>query len=343
MSELRQNVVTREWVIITPERAKRPDQFIREKAAEPPLSMCVPDCPFCVGNEHLTLDESFRIAEKDSWRVRVIANKFPALTDRGDRVRKVDGIYRSMSAVGFHEVIVEHRLHNMTTALMTEEEVADILKVYRQRYRAIRKDSRIEAIILFKNHGEAAGTSIVHPHSQLVATPIVPTQIRQRVEEAIRYFDDTGECVCCRTLQDEINAKERIIFQSKNFVAFIPYAALSPFHTWIFPLRHSASFEEINDAEIRDLSKCLRIVLAKLYHGLNNPDFNYSIRSAPTRDLRAEYFHWYLTIVPRVSKTAGFEIGSGMYVNTALPEESAEFLRKVEVPEKKGPVIPLFE
>lgn len=344
MSELRQNVITREWVIITPERAKRPDQFVRDKVAAPPLPMSVPDCPFCVGNEHLTLDESFRIADNENWRVRVIANKFPALTGRGERVRKVDGIYRSMSAVGFHEVIVEHRLHNMTAALMTEEEVADILKVYRQRYRTIRKDNRIEAIIIFKNHGEAAGTSIVHPHSQLVATPIVPNQIRHRMDEAIRYFDDTGECVCCKTVQDEINAKERIIFQSKNFVALIPYAALSPFHTWIFPLRHVSSFDETNDAEIKDLAKCLRIVLAKLYYGLNNPDFNYSIRSVPTRDLHTEYFHWYLTIVPRVSRTAGFEIGSGMYVNTALPEESAEFLRKVDVPDStRGSVIPLFE
>jgi len=333
MAELRQNVLTREWVIITPERAKRPDQFARQDHATQSLPEHVSDCPFCVGNEHLTLDELFRVPESNGWRVRVIANKFPALTGRGERVRKVDGIYRSMTAVGSHEVIVEHSSHNMTTALMKDEEVADILNVYKHRYKALKKDSRIEAIILFKNHGEAAGTSIVHPHSQLVATPIVPNQIRSRMDEAIRYFDDTGECVCCRTLQDELQAKDRLIFQSKNFVAFIPYAALSPFHTWIFPLRHTSSFDEVNDDEIRDLAKCLRTVLAKLYHGLNNPDFNYSIRSIPTRDLHAEYFHWYLTIVPRVSKTAGFEIGSGMYVNTALPEESAEFLRGVNIPE----------
>ncbi len=329
MAELRQNVVTREWVIITPERAKRPDQFVKPKGIEPPLPMSSPDCPFCVGNEHLTLRETFRIGEGGNWRVRAIPNRYPALTDTGERVRKVDGIYRSMSAVGFHEVIVEHPLHNMTLALMPEKHVADVLRAYRQRYRAIRKDNRIEAVILFKNHGEGAGTSLVHPHSQLVATPIVPAQIRHRAEEAIRYFDDTGECVCCRTVQDEVRAKERIIIQTRHFAAFIPYAALSPFHIWIFPLKHVSSFEEITDTEIRDLAGCLKNVLARLYYGLNNPDFNYSIRSIPTRDLRVEYFHWYLTIVPRVSKTAGFEIGSGMYVNTAFPEESAEFLRKV--------------
>lgn len=332
MAELRQNVLTREWVIITPERARRPDQFVAERHERPSLPAYVTDCPFCVGNEHYTLDESFRLSEGKNWKVRVIANKFPALSGIGERVRKVDGIYRSMTAIGFHEVIIEHQLHNTTPALMTNDEVADILRAYRHRYRTIKKDNRIEAIVLFKNHGEAAGTSIVHPHSQLVATPIVPNQIRSRMDEAIRYFDDTGECVCCRTLQDELLAKERLIFQSNNFVSFIPYAALSPFHTWIFPFRHTSSFDEISDAEIKDLGRCLRTVLARLYYGLNNPDYNYSIRSIPTRDLHAEYFHWYLTIVPRVSKTAGFEIGSGMYVNTALPEESAEFLRNVKVP-----------
>ncbi len=152
------------------------------------------------------------------------------------------------------------------------------------------------------------------------------------MDEAIRYFDDAGECVCCRTVRDELRSGERVILSTDNFAAFIPYAALSPFHTWIFPLRHASSFDEITDDELKGLARCLRGVLAKLYHGLNNPDFNYSIRSIPTREPRTEFFHWYLTIVPRVSKTAGFEIGSRMYVNASLPEESAEFLRNVEAP-----------
>ncbi|HEY9164730.1 MAG TPA: galactose-1-phosphate uridylyltransferase [Candidatus Kryptonia bacterium] len=332
MAELRQNVITREWVIITPERSKRPDQFAGEKDRRPRMPDYVSDCPFCAGNEKYTLDESYRVSTGNGWSVRVIANKFPALSGSGDRVRKVDGIYRSMTAVGFHEVVVEHPAHNMTMALMTDDQVTDILKVYRQRYRTVRRDDRVEAIIIFKNHGEGAGTSLVHPHSQLVATPVVPQQVRIRMDEAIRYFDDTGECACCRTVQDELKAKERIIFQTRNFVAFIPYAALSPFHTWIFPLRHASSFDEITDVEVKDLARCLRTVLAKLYHGLRNPDYNYSIRSIPTRELHVEYFHWYLTIIPRVTKTAGFELGSGMYVNTALPEESAGFLRDVALP-----------
>jgi UDPglucose--hexose-1-phosphate uridylyltransferase len=265
------------------------------------------------------------------WRVRVVPNKYPALIPTGDRVRKIEGIYRSLTAVGTHEVVVEHPRHDMTMALMQVSEVADVLQVYLQRYGHIRQDPRIEAIIIFKNHGEGAGTSLQHPHAQIAATPIVPNQFRMRMEEAIRYFDDTGECVFCSTLREELDDAERIVFETKHFVAFVPYAALSPFHTWIFPRRHASSFDEISNQEIDDLALNLRTVLAKLFKGLNNPDFNYSIRSIPTRDAHSEYFHWYVTIIPRVSKTAGFELGSGMYINTTVPEESARFLRDISI------------
>jgi UDPglucose--hexose-1-phosphate uridylyltransferase len=331
MAELRQNVITRDWVIINPERARRPDQFAKTDGEKLSSTPYVPDCPFCRGNEQLTMNEILRIDGKDGWNVRVIPNKFPALTEQGERVHKVNGIYRSITAVGYHEVIVEHPLHNTTLALMSADAVSHVLSVYRQRYSIIRQDPRIEAIIIFKNHGEEAGTSIVHPHSQLVATPIVPYQIRSRIDEAIRYFDDTGECVGCRTVQDELRAKERVIHETEHFVCFIPYAALSPFHTWIFPKRHSCSFDAITQEELNDLAVMMKIVLAKLYVGLNNPSYNYSIRSIPTREQQAEYFHWYLSIIPRVSKTAGFELGSGMFINTAVPEDSASFLREVKV------------
>jgi UDPglucose--hexose-1-phosphate uridylyltransferase len=237
-----------------------------------------------------------------------------------------------MAGIGIHEVIVEHPRHDLTTALLSVEEVANILLVYRQRYVEIRKNPYIETILIFKNHGESAGTSLEHPHSQLAATPVVPSQFRSRIDEAIRYFDDTGECLFCRTLEDELAAKERVICESEHFVAFIPYAALSPFHTWVFPRRHSSSFDEITDAELTDLAYTLKTVLAKLYYGLNNPDYNYNIRSVPIALQGTKYFHWYIAIIPRVTKQAGFELGSGMFINTALPEESAAFLRSIEIP-----------
>jgi UDPglucose--hexose-1-phosphate uridylyltransferase len=331
MPELRQNIITREWVIIATERARRPDEFIRPKKAVDHIPAFEPGCAFCPGNESMSAVETYRVADRDGWQVRVVENKFPALSREGDRVRRIDGVYRSMSGVGFHEVVVEHRRHDLSPALYSVEDLSRILVAYKERYRQIRKDTRVEAIIIFKNHGESAGTSLAHPHSQIAATPIVPTQVRHRLDEAIRFFDETGECVFCTTLRREVADRIRIVASTDSFVAFIPFAALSPFHLWIFPVRHCSSFDEIEEYEITDLAVTLRTVLGKLYYGLNDPDYNFSIRSIPAREGEREYFHWYLTVIPRIVRTAGFEIGSGMYINTSLPEESARFLRGVQI------------
>ncbi len=332
MPELRQNIITREWVIIAKERARRPHQFVRPPKPATPLPAYEPECPFCIGNEHMTVRETYRVTGDDGWKVRVVMNKFPALSPEGDRVRHIDGIYRSMSGVGINEVIIEHPRHNISPAHFTVAELTEVVATYRHRYIELQNDPRVEAVIIFKNHGEGAGTSLPHPHSQVAAMPIVPNQIRQRMEEAIRYFDETGECVFCTTLRHEILARQRIIAETPHFVAFTPYAALSPFHLWVFPRRHNSSFAEIFDHEVSDFAAILHTVLAKLHYGLNDPDFNYSIRSSLVRDGQREYFHWYLAIIPRISKTAGFEIGSGMYINPSVPEESAAFLRDVQLP-----------
>ena len=333
MPELRQNLITREWVIIATERAKRPDDFRQESLSAIALHPHDKNCPFCPGNEEDTRKEYLRIKDANGWRVRVVANKYPALVSDLEGQRKVEGIYRSLPALGFHEVIIEHPRHDLTTALLSIEDVTNILRAYRQRYQALAKEPHLQTIIIFKNHGKGAGTSLEHPHSQLAATPIVPHQLRNRIEEAIRFFDDTGECLYCRTLAEELEARERIVLESEHFVAFIPYAALSPFHMWIFPRRHFSSFDNIRDSEIADLAYNLKTVLAKLYYGLNNPDYNYTIRSIPMKEQETVYFHWYIAIIPRVSRAAGFELGSGMYINTALPEDSAQYLRNVKIPE----------
>ncbi len=333
MSELRQNQITRDWVIMATERAGRPDAFARPQRLAEPLPAYDPKCPFCPGNEHLSMLDIDRIREESTWKVRAVPNKYPALSSAGERIRKIEGLNRSMTGVGVHEVIIEHPLHDKTMALLSVPDVAAIITMYRMRYEAIRKDPRVEAIIIFKNNGEAAGTSIVHPHSQIAATPIVPSQIRARMEEAIRFLDDNGECLFCRTIREELAVAARIIVDTTHFVAFHPYAALSPFHTWIFPKRHMASFDQISDDEIADLAHILKVFLSKLYYGLGNPDYNLSLRSIPTNDRNTEYFHWYVAIIPRVSRTAGFEMGSGMFINTVLPEESAAFLRGIGSPD----------
>lgn len=333
MPELRQNIITREWVIIATERAKRPDQFCRHAAAEDEHPIYDAACPFCPGNEHLSPVQNWQYPEEGPWQIRVVPNLYPALTGNEPARRSINGIYRSMNGIGIHDVVIEHPEHNLIFPLMTVRQISDVFHAFRARYRQISMDERIEAITIFRNHGKSAGTSIVHPHSQIIATPIVPAQIRQRVEYATRYFDDNGECMFCRTLQDELSDGARIIAETPGFVSFIPYAALSPFHIWTFPRRHSASFESISNEEIADIAANISVVLRKLYTGLKNPDFNIAIRSVPVKDNNPEYYHWYLSIIPRVSTAAGFEIGSGMYINTGIPEQSAAFIRDTVINE----------
>lgn len=330
MSELRLNLITREWVIIAKERAKKPEEFriTSERKTLPSFSEA---CPFCPGNEGRTPSESYSLKDEAGWKVRVLPNKFAALSYEGERKREDGGIKRTLSGVGIHEVIVETPVHNMTTALLPLSRIEDILRVYRERFVWAYNDPRVEHVIIFKNQGERAGTSLEHSHSQLVGTPVTPIQVRMRIDEGIRFFDDTGDCLMCKTLKDELEDRVRIIMETKHFVAFIPYAALSPFHIWIFPKRHNPSFSAITDEEIADMAGIMKVTLGKVYYGLDNPDFNYTIRSMRPITGNVEFFHWYLSIVPRVSQTSGFEMGSGMYINMSLPEASAEFLRSIDV------------
>jgi UDPglucose--hexose-1-phosphate uridylyltransferase len=329
MSELRYNVISGEWAILATERAKRPKDFIKEKKEHPVLPEYKENCPFCPGNERQTPVETFRIGDSGSWKVRSVYNKFGAVSSEEKKERHIHGLYNSMSGFGVHEVIIEHPRHNISTALMSYEEVENILRTYKARYLSISEIEGVECIVIFKNHGPAAGTSLEHPHSQLIATPVVPPQVRGRLERAASFFDFNGKCVFCMMLESELQEKTRIVMETEKFVTFMAYASPAPFATWIFPRRHSASFADITNEEISDLAKTLKNVLSKLYHGLDNPDFNYSIRSIPVGEKGAEYFHWYLSIIPRLSQPAGFELGSGMFINTALPETAAEYLRQI--------------
>ncbi len=331
MPEIRYNPITSDWVIIATERAKRPHEFVRGDRREHITTAYRQDCPFCLGNEERTPDEIYRLSDGRGWRVRIVGNKYPALSAEGTREWTRQGFFRSVTGVGYHEIVIEHPAHNISIALMDVQDVLNILRIYRLRYAELRQDPRIEAIVIFKNHGAEAGTSLEHPHSQIVATPIVPTQFRDRLDMATRFFDICGECLFCRVIQEELTTGERAIAENLFFVAFIPYAALSPFHIWIFPRRHLSSFDDTSDEELKALAEILREVIAKLYYGLGDPDYNFTIRSIPTDERQTDYFHWYLAIIPRVAKSAGFEMGSGMYINSSLPEASAEFLRSVTI------------
>ncbi|HWQ14698.1 MAG TPA: galactose-1-phosphate uridylyltransferase [Roseiflexaceae bacterium] len=330
MPEIRQNLATREWVIIATERAKRPEQFAlphREHTAIPPYD---DRCPFCPGNEELDL-ERLRLPAEGPWQQRVVRNRYPALQEDSDGERQLDGIHRSIPGVGYHEVVVESRLHNTNPALETVDEVEGTLRAFQLRSWAYGEDERVEQVICFKNHGPTAGTSLLHPHAQIIALPVVPYTVRARAAEARRYFDDHGECVICRMRTDEEASGERLVAETQHFSAFVPYAAFSPFHLWIVPRRHAASFGGTTPEELRDLAALLRDILRRIYFALNDPDYNYVIRTAPQCEHTARHLHWYLPIIPRVSHSAGFELGSGMFINTALPEESARFLREFRI------------
>lgn len=329
MPELRQNLATREWVIIASERARRPNAYAEapERILSAARPVHDPNCPFCPGNEELDL-EVCRIPASGPWDTRVVRNKYPALAEEGPVVRRADGVARTLTGVGYHEVLVESRAHNTTLGLMSDEEVRRALATSVARAQEIAADSRIEQIVPFKNHGEKAGASMAHPHSQIIGLPIVPGDVRHRIEEARRFFDDTGQCVFCTMLADELARGERMIAANDAFAAFTLYASSSPFHIWILPRTHRASFLHVSQPELRQLAPILRDVLHRLYFRLNDPDYNLVVRSTPVKEPENGYFHWYMAIVPRLSRTAGFELGSGVWINPTIPEDCAAYLRE---------------
>lgn len=330
MTEMRLNLVTRDWVVIATERAKRPADFRRagDRAFCPPY---VETCPFCAGNEHKSPKELFRQADDGAWKIRVVQNKYPAVSDAGDRQRLTEGTKRMVSGVGHHEVIIESPLHDASPAFLDLKYVEDLVRCYRDRFVLAYEDPRVDHVIIFKNHGESSGTSIDHPHSQLIAIPVVPMKFRDRVLAAMHYFDDTGECLICDIIKMEINDGRRIVIDTGDFLTFVPYAAISPFHVWIIPKRHSASFSGITENEIIALARHLKALLLKYHIGLEDPDYNFVIRSSRPADLDNPYSHWYVSVIARISTTAGFELGSGIYYNTGVPEEIAPFLKAIKI------------
>lgn len=335
MPEFRQDIITGNWVIVAKERAKRPEDF--SEPEKPQKEHYRENCPFCVGNEGQTPPEAYAVrkdgTEPDTpgWSVRAVPNKFPALTPSGQVVMGDVGIYRTMSGVGAHEVILETPDHDRSPAELGKQELMDVISTYRHRHRALLEDDRIEYVSIFRNHGRSAGASLEHPHSQIIATPIVPPLIQDSISAAKNYHDRTGKCAYCHVLEEERQAGARVVYSNSGFIVFQPFASRTPFETCIMPLRHSPSFGEISDEEIEQLADALGLTLRKIAEGLNDPSYNYMIRTAPTVDEYegSEYLHWHISIMPKLAIAAGFEMGTGIYINTATPEDTAKFLRKI--------------
>jgi UDPglucose--hexose-1-phosphate uridylyltransferase len=268
----------------------------------------------------------------------VVNNAFGAFSTTGNLSPRGNEYLRSMDAVGHHEVIIQTPTHNVPEPLFTPEQMHEIVLTYRDRHRFMEGDPNVELVIPFKNHGLMAGTSLVHPHAQIAGVPIVPSHLVHRIEEPLHYYREQRSCVFCAMLAEEMKAGERIVEWNDAFVALIPYAAATPFETWIIPRQHRASFGAIEDGEAPLFASLLRSVLRRLYYGLQNPDYNYMVRSAPREHREVAFLHWYAKIIPRLTKVAGFEMGTGMFINTARPEESAEFLRGLDT-SQRDPVV----
>jgi UDPglucose--hexose-1-phosphate uridylyltransferase len=331
MPEIRQNPATKEWVIIATERAKRPEDFV---SAEPKISehpRYLDSCPFCPGNESQTPPEIMSLRGKNGkWSLRVVPNKFAALVPTGDVVREEESdFFRSMDGLGQHEVVIETPQHNVSFGQISDRKALEIVTAYRDRYLDLIKDTRFKLVKIFRNQGKAAGTSLEHPHSQIVATPLVPLHIRHRLEAATRYYDDHGQCVFCRMIEMEKKEKARVVMENERFLVIEPFAARVPFETWILAKEHRATFGEVINAELKDFAIILNGIIGKLWRGLQNPSYNLVFRTAPSGEEGEEYYHWHVQVIPRLTTPAGFELGTGVYINTTLPEMTAKFLRAV--------------
>jgi UDPglucose--hexose-1-phosphate uridylyltransferase len=343
MPELRKDIVTREWVILAKERAKRPSDFKPQEGVKT-VEQYDPNCPFCPGNESKTPVEVLAYRPGDSkpnsvgWRVRVTPNKFPALDIEGELNRKDVAIYDWMNGVGAHEVVIESPAHGQSIANIQEKQVEEVIWAYCDRYNSLRRDSRLKYILVFRNHGKVAGCSLAHPHSQIVATPIIPQKVWGKIKGVEQYREYRDKCVICHVIEEEIKLGERIVAENSGFVACAPYASRSPFQTWIIPKAHRACFARMSRFEVVEFAQILKETLLRLHLCLSDPPYNYTILTAPCEsDMLDDTFHWHLEITPRLTTPAGFELGTSIYINTVPPEDAAGYLREVKI-EKEGEI-----
>jgi UDPglucose--hexose-1-phosphate uridylyltransferase len=338
MPELRKDPVIGRWVIIATERGKRPTDF----RAEPALDDAG-FCPFCEGNESKTPPEILAY-RKDShgantpgWDVRVVPNKFPALRVEGDMGKAGVGMYDKMNGIGAHEVIIETPDHQRKFHMHSPESLTKVFLAYKQRLLDLNNDRRFKYILIFKNEGRQAGASLSHPHSQLIATPVTPKRIREKLDGAKDYYNYKDRCVFCDVIREELSQEIRIIYENSGFIAFCPFASRFPFEIWVLPKRHSPDFQTLDYGEMVQLSDTFIVIMKKLAIALNNPQYNFILSTGPVRWARMGYwmtldmdYHWHIEIMPKLTQVAGFEWGTGFYINPTVPEEAARFLREVE-------------
>ncbi len=327
MSEFRQNLATKEWVIIAPDRGARPRDYASEAEHNGDVPGHREDCPFCPGNEEKTAEELLHLERDGSWLIRVVENKFSALSTEHSVARREYGRFLKSDSYGHAEVIIESPRHCDTLATLPPAHLEDVLRVYRMRISEISMMKNIAIVMLFRNYGPRAGTSLEHPHTQIIASPIIPPHIRDPFQKAALHYDSWGSCVYCDMVEEEIRQQERMVYENDAYAVFCPFAARTPYEVRIYPKEHNASYFWTPKEEMAPLADALGTALRAMHALLGNPSYNLLLRTSPVGDEDVRYLHWYMVIVPRMSTPAGFEMGSGIYINSVAPEQSAEALR----------------
>jgi len=333
MPDLRRDPIVGRWVIISTDRSARPHDFT---PPQPARAIPTTLCPLCPGQERLTPKEILAYrpqpAEPNTpnWTIRVIPNKFPALHVEGEMGREGIGLYDRMNGIGAHEVIIETPDHTDSLADLPAKKLEDVLWAYRDRMLDLKKDLRFRSILIFKNHGTSAGATLEHSHSQLIALPIVPTNVLEELAGCRAHHQQKERCLYCDILRQETSDGERIVVENQEFVCITPFAPRFPFEQWILPKRHAAYFEESQRSQFELLASILSESLRRMDKALARPHYNFVLHSSPLHETSGDYYHWHIEIIPKLTQVAGFEWGTGFYINPVSPEESAKFLRQAE-------------
>ncbi len=320
MPEIRQDPISGRWAIIAPERGRRPTDFVL-----PEEEIEKGRCPLCPGNEELTPPELYRYPASGPWKVRVVPNKYPALRPEIPFEERRE-FFTSISGFGGHEVIIENPEHQRTFTTFSLEEIVWIWQAYKARFSAWEKRLKAGYILVFKNHGSAAGASLSHEHSQLVALPFIPPLVAAEIERSRRFWEASGECLFCELLRQE-ESGPRLVWKSKDYLAFCAYAPRQPLEVWLFPRKHQSDFRKSLAQDPQALAEALREVLRKLDRALPGLPYNWVLHTAPPQEPERPYFHWHLELIPVLTKVAGFEWGSGIHIIPVSPEEGAAAIR----------------
>jgi len=330
MPELRKDPITGTWVIISEERKKRPKYY--QIVVDKDLSM-PENCPFCPGNEAMTPPETYALRPGPSrpngpgWDLRVVPNKFPALRIEGELRKSGEGFYDKISGIGAHEVIIETPQHPRDRADIDSTQIKNTLLAAKYRVLDLKKDTRFKYIMVFKNFGPTAGATLSHSHTQLIALPVVPLRVQEEIDGARAHFALKERCIFCDIIHYESEVDRRLLMENEHFIVLAPYAPRFSFELAVYPKRHNPSFESTPDPELESLSSILSETLARVARLLNKPDYNLIIHNAPCQNNVGEYYHWHIEFMPVLARAAGFEWGTGFYINPISPEESAQALK----------------